>query len=114
MRKHFSQRSAKGISECRRHFLRRLAERYGLSITQDQYQAACRDVRAGAGRFLEKESLTRTHWLIRVSGKPVRAVYDKRQSALVTALPLGVYAASAIEAEGEGAVQQADAPDTSA
>jgi len=86
-RGHWNKRSAKGRGDCERHFRRRLFERYGITLEGNRYRVLCDDVRSGRGRFLFKESLTRTHWLLNIDGRGVRVVYDKGQSALSTALP---------------------------
>ena len=86
MKRH-KQRTGKGMADCKRHFSRRLTERYGIWLQPGQYEQLCADIRNGNGRFLERESLTRTHWLLRINEKPVRVVYEKQLSALATALP---------------------------
>lgn len=88
MRKHFSQRSPKGVSECKRHFCRRLAERYGVTLAQGEYEALCAAVRNNKARFLERESLTRTHWILPIHGQDVHVVYEKNTHSLATALPM--------------------------
>lgn len=87
-RGHWKQRRAKSGSDSERHFRRRLAERYGLTVTSDECRQLASDIQSGRGRLLFRESLTRTHWLVRVQGITVRAVYDKTTKALATALPL--------------------------
>jgi hypothetical protein len=38
--------------------------------------------------MLFRESLTRTHWMLRFKGTAIRVVYDKTVKALATALPM--------------------------
>jgi AraC-like DNA-binding protein len=98
-RGHWKQRGAKSSADSERHFRRRLSERYGLTITAEEYFRLCKDVREQRARALFRESNTRTHWLIDVRGVSVRAVYDKTQGALATALPPLASAMSAGTAE---------------
>ena len=82
------RRKAKTSADSQRHFARRLFQRYGLTITNEEYRALCQAVRDGNGRHLFKESNSRSHWNIAVQGTTVRVVYDKTTNALATALPL--------------------------
>lgn len=103
-RGHWKQRGSKSRSDSERHFRRRLAERYGISVSSDEYRQLCGDVQNGRGRLLFRESNTRTHWLVRVNGHTVRAVYDKTVNGLATALPIETAAR-----DGEGSAQGTEA-----
>jgi hypothetical protein len=87
-RKHWKQRGAKTSAISERHFRSRLTQRYGLTISTEEYHQLARDIQNGRGRMLFRESLTRTHWIIRVRETAVRVVYDKTVKALATALPM--------------------------
>lgn len=79
-------RTTKGLGECERHFRVRLLQRYGIAL-RDRYSELNRRIRDGDATFIAKESGTRTHWDIAIDGQPVRVVYNRKLSALVTALP---------------------------
>jgi hypothetical protein len=86
-RGHWKQKSAKSPQISERHFRKRLFERYHLEISTGEYRQLAADIQAGRGRLLFRESLTRTHWLVRFKGAAVRVVYDKTVKGLATALP---------------------------
>jgi hypothetical protein len=69
-------------SDARRHFIRRLKERYDIEITMKE----CKELeRQTAKFFLERENKSRWWYLLKVKGQWVYCLFDK-QYGLTTAL----------------------------
>lgn len=83
----------------RQHFYRRLYERYGISLSDGDYQRILKGIRCyrdlqASGqripfnlRFVRRETNTRSLWMITVFNYDIPIIYSKESKALVTALP---------------------------
>lgn len=81
-------RKTKKAATLRRHARRRADTRYGLDLSRKELDEIVRAIQHNEGEFIEKQSLTRTLWLVNVKGQPCRVVYDRKRKAVVTFLPL--------------------------
>lgn len=72
----------------REHAVRRAAERFGLHLSAEDYDALVQAIQTGQTRFLFRESLRLSHHAICVQGAWCRVVYDARRKTIVTFLPL--------------------------
>ena len=71
------------------HSIRRAAERYGLQMTEAEYETLCRQVaegREGCVR-LDRVSMGREKWAIWLKGEWVPVVFDPGEGRIVTVLP---------------------------
>ena len=72
-----------------RHARNRLGERYGLSISTDEYWALVSAVQTGGGETRFYRPTSREAWhLVRIEGQPVIALYDHMSRHIRTFLPL--------------------------
>lgn len=79
-------RGAKSVGDLERHFRMRLLQRYGIALNQ-RLPDVNRSIRNNEAVFLHKESNSRTHFLVKIDGIDVHAVYDRSRGSVVTALP---------------------------
>lgn len=89
------RKGPKKIADLKRHFLQRLATRYGIEVEDDTYDVLNRMIQDNRGKLLFRESHTRTHFLLEYQGQTIVVVYNSKLSGLVTALPI-----SALELHG--------------
>ena len=80
----------------RQHAVRRAAERFGVVLSTEAYDALVRQIQAGQARFLFKESTRLSHFALVIGGVEVRAVYDRMRHTVVTVLPLDELATGAM------------------
>lgn len=71
----------------KRHAIARAGERYGLDLTPSQLKAAIRKIQQGEARFLWKQSLTRSVFIVDIDTTPCVAVYDPSRNSIRTFLP---------------------------
>ncbi len=72
----------------RAHAKRRAAERFGLNLTKEAQREIVSRIQNGKAKFLEKQSLRISLWLVDWNGTEMRVVYDKNRKSIVTCLPL--------------------------
>ena len=68
------------------HVKRRIMERYDLEIDKTMYRAMIRQIQNGCSNPFGKQSSNRTVHAVRMSGKQIIAVYEKRSGSIVTVL----------------------------
>lgn len=73
-------------SQQRKHFKRRLKERFGIYLANAQLDDLVARVQQGEGAFVERQSCRITVFDMEVEGQIARLVYDKRTKELVTAM----------------------------
>lgn len=84
-RRHKKKRKNK--AECqKRHFKRRMQERFGLSITDAVYYQMRGQVKNGGAKFLRKTNNRLSVFELTFQGHTMRVVYDSVNKTLVTAL----------------------------
>jgi hypothetical protein len=75
----------KAQSNCK-HTQRRAYERYGLELSRRDIDEIVDKIQSNNGKFIRKDSRTRTLWRICHKTVDMLVVYDKRTKTLVTAL----------------------------
>jgi hypothetical protein len=75
-----------------RHSRRRVVERYGAELSEDNIRTIGRLIREGRSKLLRKDSINFSKHLVEFEGTEYRVVYDKKRRAVVTFLPPLVYA----------------------
>lgn len=78
--------SAKAIAQ-KKHFARRIWYRYGITCTNELIKRIVADIQNGRATFVEKQSHTRSIFVVQINGTDVPLVYDRSRKTLVTALP---------------------------
>ena len=74
----------------RRHYIRRVAERYDLLLSQSDYEWLTKQIRLNNKqivKFLTKQTNRLTVHLLLYKNKEIVSVYDRMRKELVTALP---------------------------
>lgn len=67
------------------HLKSRFKERFGLSLTKNLYKELKIFIISGKAKFLERESLRLTHFLVEnFKGKTFELVYDSKRNQIVT------------------------------
>ncbi len=69
-----------------RHARRRFKTRFDISLNANQYIQLVNRIKKGKGIFVRRQSNRVTIWDIDFEGQLIRVVYDKKTSAIVTAL----------------------------
>lgn len=69
-----------------KHARRRFDQRFDISLNDNQYLQLVNRVKKGNGTFVRKQSNRVSIWDIEFEGNLIRVVYDKKTSAIVTAL----------------------------
>ena len=69
------------------HFKQRVRERYGLEINSHDRFDMLRQVQSGRATFVDKQSLSRTIFIVNVKNTDIKVVYDKTRKTFRTALP---------------------------
>lgn len=77
---------SKAVSQ-REHFHRRVSGRFGLELDGEDRRRIIEDIQRGRAKFVDRQSLRVTRWLITREGVEFIVVYDSRRKELVTALP---------------------------
>jgi hypothetical protein len=77
-------RRKKTVADYFKHARRRAIERYDLWLTRREYEQMIQEIQQGKHLLLQRESCSRTHWL--VSGQYI-VVYEKVRKGIVTFLP---------------------------
>ena len=79
--------SKKTVKDLKRHFTRRLGERYSLKIPIETVSGM---IRKGQSKPYNqwKNTLNRTHHIVTIDDTEIYVVYDKQRKSVVTALPL--------------------------
>ncbi len=72
----------------RKHAFRRSRERVEGKITQNDYVQIIKMIQTGKACFLERQSNRVTLWILVYRDEPVRVVYDKVRSQVVSFLPI--------------------------
>ena len=72
----------------RGHARRRLAERFGIRITNAELDALANNIRQGIGECLGRQSNRVTIWKIELEGRLMKCAYDKRTKEIVTFMPM--------------------------
>jgi hypothetical protein len=79
-------RRSKSKSE-KAHALRRCRERYGISLTDNDYEVLCRQIKENKAKLVERQSNRLTVWEIQLCEEQVRVCYDGSRGKIVTFLP---------------------------
>jgi hypothetical protein len=70
----------------KKHTIRRLMERYGLEINDNEYEQLCNIIKKDKGEFVKKITLRVTVWDVMFKKKKIRLLYDKNRCTVITAL----------------------------
>ena len=70
----------------KRHFCRRMKERFGVSVSSNVYQQFVKIIQKQQATFVERQSLRVTVWDINYENETIRVVYDSKRQKVVTAL----------------------------
>lgn len=68
------------------HAKKRAWERFGLSLNNDNINDIVKVIQKNEAKFIDRESLRVSRWLLDVSGVTVVAVYDKTRKTIITFL----------------------------
>lgn len=71
----------------RKHFQKRMLERFGITISKDRCQQIIQGIQSCKYQLLEVQSLRVKKYLVDIDGINVEVIYDKQRKMLVTALP---------------------------
>lgn len=69
-----------------KHARRRFECRFNVSLNSNQYIQLVNQIKKGKATFVSRQSNRVTKWDIVFEGQLIRVVYDKKTSAIVTAL----------------------------
>ena len=69
-----------------KHARRRFEARFDISLNSNQYTQLVNRIKKGKAEFVRRQSNRVTLWDIEFEGNLIRVVYDKKTSAIVTAL----------------------------
>ena len=69
-----------------KHARRRFKQRFDISLNDNQYMQLINRIKNGKGEFVKRQSNRITIWDLEFEGELVRVVYDKKTTAIVTAL----------------------------
>jgi len=83
----FHKKKAKGFAECFGHTRRRMYERYGVQINEEQYRQMVAKIKRQESQVCYKQSLTRVVHKLEFLGKRIIVIYDKSRKLINTALP---------------------------
>lgn len=78
------------ITAKRNHATRRAKERHGLDLSRDDFDDMVREIQTGRAAILEKQSNTRSVFLVSApKHSKLAVVYDRKRKVIVTVLPAG-------------------------
>ena len=86
MRRFKGRKKSKSKSQ-KDHAIRRARERYGLYVTSNDYIEACRRIRGGKAKFVDRESNRVSRFRVELAGMEVPVIYDSLRGTIVTVLP---------------------------
>lgn len=69
-----------------KHAKRRFKKRFDISLNENQYTQLINRIKKGQADFVKRQSNRVTIWDLEFEGHDIRVVYDKKTSAIVTAL----------------------------
>lgn len=69
-----------------KHARRRFKARFDISLNDNQYKQIVNRIKKGRADFVRRQSNRVTIWDLDFEGQLIRVVYDKKTSAVVTAL----------------------------
>lgn len=69
-----------------KHARRRFKQRFDISLNDNQYMQLINRIKNGKGEFVKRQSNRITIWDLEFEGELIRVVYDKKTTAIVTAL----------------------------
>lgn len=69
------------------HARRRCLERLGFQLTREMERQLVHDIQYGNARFIARQSLTISIFLVRLNGCQTFVVYDKQHKQIVTIMP---------------------------
>ena len=69
-----------------KHARKRFEARFDISLNENQYIQMVNRIKKGKAEFVRRQSNRVTLWDIEFEGHLIRVVYDKKTSAIVTAL----------------------------
>ncbi len=75
--------SSKKLDDIRKHFRKRLFQRYGITISKEDYRNISKLIKDGKSLCLPRQ-----RHLVHINGQEVVVVYDESRDSLITALPL--------------------------
>lgn len=82
-------RKSKGKRKAQlKHAKRRFADRFEISLNDNEYLQLVNKIQKGNAEFVERQSNRVTVWDVEHAEKTIRVVYDKRTKVIVTALPI--------------------------
>jgi hypothetical protein len=70
----------------RKHALRRIRERYGISLSQEEYWNIVRQIQTGKAKFVERQSCRVTLFRVTVRDIAIVVSYDKNTHQVSTFL----------------------------
>lgn len=71
----------------RKHFKRRMFERYGVEINRKDIETIVKSIQNREAKFLSRTSNRVTLWEVDYQGLAIPVVYDSQRKTVVTALP---------------------------
>ena len=69
-----------------KHARKRFEARFDVSLNENQYTQMINRIKKGKAKFVQRQSNRVSLWDIEFEGHLIRVVYDKKTSAIVTAL----------------------------
>jgi len=80
-------RGKKTAKQLQTHAYVRAAQRYQISLDEQQQAEIVESIQCGECEFIERQSNNRTLWKTTVFGKVIGVVYDRKRKSLVTVIP---------------------------
>ncbi len=92
------------------HFLSRLSERYGITLTQDEVETLLKELEAGKHVLRARDPFGKTvnHYYVPIKGQLVSVAFDTETKYLVTAAPRGRLKSSAMRDFSNRAIAEAE------
>lgn len=78
-------------ADMKKHTKKRFYKRFGIQLTNEMIREAISKISSGKADFLEKQSNTRSLFLVDISGKSVIFVYNKERKMFHTCFPRSWY-----------------------
>jgi len=80
-------RGKKTARQLTSHAYVRAAQRYDVSLDEQQQAEIVESIQCGECVFIERQSHNRTLWRVTVSDRVIGVVYDRKRKCLVTVIP---------------------------
>lgn len=81
------KRTPKTEKVLKRHAGLRAAQRYGIYFGEEEHQEAVRQIKRQEAKFVERQSIRVTVWIVEIEDVKMKVCYDSQRKAVITCLP---------------------------